>query len=171
MRRSGKTEYMRVVRRGPRSVPFEGREIILCDQDRLHKGHIEFKDGFTFEEVIEHLNKRVFFWPGTYAGPIGHGKRHFNRYDDEQHVILRVDFPSLTALNAAITPLFCPYNSGSPRCTNGNKSPRGPTTFLPAEAFNGTACRVVEVTFNKEVLLPPTTQFGSSPEGPWRKLA
>lgn len=170
MRRANCIELLRSVRRGSRQLIVDGRTITVRDQDRLYKGNMRVPNGFTFEDLVEMLNGRVFFWPGTEDGPISYGRRHFERYQDEKPVIIRVPTESLLAANPAVLPRFCKYNSGSPRCSNGIRSPRGPETFLSAEGFDGTPSTVVEATFDTEILLPVGTHFGTHPSGPWRKL-
>ena|SRR5712691_7943752 len=98
--------------------------IVVRDQAPLHEGNLSLPRGYTFEDFIESLNGRIFFWPGSAAGPIPHGIRHFERYEQECPVILRVEFQSLLHANPGAEPLYCRYNSGSPRCSNGKKSPR-----------------------------------------------
>ena len=44
-------------------------------------------NGFVFEDLVEILNGRVFFWPGAVGGPISYGVRHFERYQNEKPVI------------------------------------------------------------------------------------
>jgi hypothetical protein len=83
---------------------------------------------------------------------------------------LRIDLNALLELNPTAVPRFCHYNSGSPRCSHGKKSPRSPRTFLIQSDFGETASKVVEVTFESEIQLPQTTELGSSPRGPWRTL-
>src|SRR5262249_59348981 len=112
----------------------------------------------------------MFFWPGDDTGPRDYGRRHFEHYKKEQPVILRMDFESLRDVNPHIAPQFCRYNSGSPRCSYGKKSPRGPDTFVPAENFNESAKKVVEVTFESEIILPANARYARDPEGPWRAL-
>lgn len=93
---------------------------------------IEFEDGWGLEELVEDLNRRVFFWPGWEHKLIEHGLNHFKRYRAECPAILRLRFDSLRRHNQEHTPLFCKFNSGSPRSYLGRHSPRGPATFLPA---------------------------------------
>jgi hypothetical protein len=126
--------------------------------------------GYRFEDFIEYLNRRVFFWPGDDAGPIAYGVRHFGRYSREDPIVLRMDFQSLLYANPAANPLFCRYNSGSPRCSNGKKIPRGPNTFVSAHNFIEVPSKVVEVTFETQIVLPPNTEYGTRPAGPWRLL-
>jgi hypothetical protein len=151
-------------------VIVDGREIVLRDQKPLHKGNTGLPNGYKFDDFIESLNRRVFFWPGDKSGPIDYGLRHFERYKDERPVVLRIDFASLIDANPSIEPRFCRYNSGAPRCSYGKKSPRGPRTFLAAAHFEGAPAGVVELTFEGEISLPPNTKFGKHPAGPWSSL-
>lgn len=129
-----------------------GQVASLRDQRPLSEGNVALEDGWTFEDLIEALNRRVFFWPGTDTRPIPHGVRHFRRYLSEEPIVIRVRTAALFELNPA--PEFCRYNSGSPRCTGGRKSPRGPDTFASATAIDASVGEVVEVTFEGPVLLP-----------------
>jgi hypothetical protein len=123
---------------------------------------------WSFERFVAHLNGRVFFWPGDGQGPISYGMRHFARYEAEEPVILRVPVLDVVEANAAVEPLFCRYNSGSPRWTQGVASPRGATTFVSACDANFRASQVVEVTFAATVTLPSSAELGMGPSGPWR---
>src|SRR5262249_9745681 len=142
----------------------------LRDQGPLHQGNMRLPKGYTLEDFIESLNRRIFFWPGTAMGPISYGVRHFERYEGEKPVILRIHLDTLLKRNPDAIPRYCRYNSGSPRCSNGKKSPRGPDTFVLAAEFNETPSKVVEVTFESELALPPNTQFGPQKKRPWRTL-
>jgi len=144
--------------------------ISIRDQAPLHRGNALFPDGYTFGEFVESLNQRIFFWPGTEAEPISYGIRHFERYRDEHPALIRIRLASLLAVNPGIMPRFCRFNSGSPRCSAGKKSPRGPHTFLSLEEFNCTPSEVVEITFEDPVVLPKDSQLGTRPQGPWRQL-
>jgi hypothetical protein len=170
LRRGGRIELMRTPRRRPEPVMIDGTQIILRDQGPLHKGNMRLSRGHTFEQFVESLNDRVFFWPGEQRGPISYGIRHFEAYRDEQPSILRVRIEHLLSVNPEVTPLFCRYNSGSPRCSYGKRSPRGPSTFLAAQSFEESPGRVVEVTFLASLALPPETEYGIHPGGPWRRL-
>ena len=161
---------MRTPRRRPEPVVIDGTQIMLRDQRPLHRGNMQLSRGHTFEEFVESLNDRVFFWPGAQRGPISYGIRHFEAYRDEQPSILRVLAEHLLNANPDATPLFCRYNSGSPRCSYGKKSPRGPSTFLAARNFGESPASVVEVTFLTSLALPPETEYGIHPGGPWRRL-
>ena len=171
MERAKQNDLIRTLRRGPRQVSFDGRTIVIRDQDKLHRGNTGVPSGFTFEDLIETLNSRIFFWPGFIGGrPISYGIRHFERYQNEKPAIIRIRFEALLAANSGVVPRFCRYNSGSPRCSNGNRSPRGPDTFLLAPDFPETPSKVVEVTFEQVIALPQDAQCGPTPEGPWRSL-
>jgi len=143
---------------------------LLRDQSPLHQGNIALVGGYTYDDVIEQINRWIFFWPGTAEGPISYGVRHFERYREENPVILRMNIRSLLGSNPEVQPKFCRYNSGSPRCSNGAKSPRGPETFVPAGKFAETPGKVVEVTFEESIVLPADTTIGNHPNGPWRPL-
>jgi len=138
-------------------ITVDGVPVRLRDQTPLFSGNIEYEDGWDFAAVVAHLNRRVFFWPGGESGPIDYGKRHHERYEGEQPAVIRVPTASLLRENRGNPPLFSRFNSGSPRCSGGRKSPRGSRTFLEAKRCDFTASEVVEVTFLNEVVLPDDT--------------
>jgi hypothetical protein len=164
---SGENDFRGTRRRGPRMLK-SGRQV--RDQDPLHPGNISFSGGWTFADLILHLDDHVFFWPGWERGPIQSGKNHFERYAAERPTILRVATTELFRGNRDIPPLFCKYNSGAPRCTYGKGSPRGPQTFLPATEFPFLATDVKEVTFRSSVKLPSSVQATSYPNDSWQPL-
>ncbi len=170
MERAGRADLLRTPRRAHERVSVDGRIIALRDQRPLRRGNAGLSRGYAFGDLVESLNRRVFFWPGDRNGPIDYGVRHFEHYEHEHPIVLRVGFAALAASNPLVEPLFCRYNSGSPRCSYGRRSPRGPGTFLTAAAFDGTPNQVVEVTFENEIALPPGTEFAGQPGGPWRSL-
>lgn len=151
---AGERPLLRQRRRESRVVVCEGERVHVRDQAPLHAGNLKLSDRWTFDDFVEHLNEHVFFWPGTEAGPIGYGLRHFERYAEEDNVVLVLKTDEVIACQSAIEPRFCRFNSGSPRCTGGKPSPRGPGTFLLARDFVGTPSSVVEVTFRGSVSLP-----------------
>jgi uncharacterized protein DUF7002 len=167
---AGRTELMRTRRWTHEPVAVGDRVVLVRDQAPLHRGHLELPEGYTFEHFVESLNRRIFFWPGTEAGPISYGVRHFQRYQAERPVVLKIDFQSLMDSNPGTHPRYCRYNSGSPRCSNGKKSPRGPDTFQLADEFGGTPSEVVEVTFEEQLVLPGNAEVGNEPTGPWHQL-
>ena len=170
MQQAGNTSFLR--RKRTASVQFKigKRSVSVRDQQPLHAGNISLKGGNSFEDVIQSLNERVFFWPGKVAGPIDYGERHFDRYINEQPVILRVSTVDLFRANHGVSPFYCRYNSGSPRCSKGLGSPRGPNTFVTSVNADFTPGKAVEVTFLNQVTLPAQVEIGDSVAGPWRSL-
>ena len=164
-----RTELIGVRRREHISIAVGGEEITIRDQAPLHQGNMALADGWSFTDFVSLLNSRVFFWPGKIAGPISYGVRHYERYVHEKPVILRVPTKSLLIANPKTPPHFCRYNSGSPRCSNGLKSPRDRRTFVTGDEATFGAGHVVEVTFSEGVMLPEAVEAGSAPAGPWIK--
>ena len=163
-------ETLRTRRNEKMPVYIDAETASLRDQTPLHENNIQFLDKWELEDVVESLNSRVFFWSGWRRTPIPSGERHFNRYRQEHPVILRAPFESVCRCNPGRTPLFCKYNSGAPRQSQGRKSPRGPDTFLPAECFPYNPGNVVEVTFLEHVMLPDDTEMSDHVDGPWCAL-
>jgi uncharacterized protein DUF7002 len=151
------------------TIKVETEHVILRDQAPLNKGNIRFENGWSFAKFVEHLNRHVFFWSGWKTGPISYGVRQFQRYCSEQPVILRCSFRLIRGENPGANPFFCKYNSGSPRCSNGQRSARGATTFSTAQNADFTPGNVVEVVFHGSVILPPDTEYKNG-DGRWRPL-
>jgi hypothetical protein len=82
------------------------RRINIRDQQPLYAGNILLDGGWSFEDMIQSLNERVFFWPGTAYGPIEHGRRHYQRYADESPIIIRASTSEMYAANPDSTPFF-----------------------------------------------------------------
>ncbi len=149
-------------------VDVDGTKVCIRDQAPLHQGNIEFESGWTFGNVLQDLNSRVYFWSGTTKGPTEYGRRYLARYRLKQPVILRIRTSDAFAVNSP--PEFCKYNSGSPRCSGGRKGPRGPNTFLRREACPFTSGKVVEVTFRAQMKLPNAVEIAESYAGPWADI-
>ena len=153
------------------TITLDGMTVSLRDQTPRYEGNIEFEAGWTFAQVIALLNQRVFFWPGTLAGPIDYGTRHYERYEAEQPAVIRVRTRSLLRANPGNSPLFCRYNSGSPRCSGGVRSPRGAATFqtllTPTDIRLG---KVVEVTFVGSACLPDDAEQRGESWAEWGPL-
>lgn len=145
----------------------DGTSIHIRDQAPLHFGNIQLAVTWTPEDLVHHINQHVFFWPGTETGPVSPGRNHYPKYAKEPVAILRIPTTALFAANQGSDPLFCPYNSGAPRCSGGAKSPRGPQMHYTAVHFPGTNAKVVGVAFRREVMLPEQVQIGSTVAGPW----
>jgi hypothetical protein len=170
LREFGRDAGTTVRRRGPLLLGTGDSAVELRDQDPLHMGNISFSPEFSFSDLLRLLNARIFFWPGRARGPIESGMRHFQRYVLDRPALLRIPFLDLLEANRRVTPLLCRFNSGSPRCSSGKKSPRGPDTFVEPDRFAYPPSRVIEVTFEASVNLPSSTEISGSPQGPWRKL-
>lgn len=152
-RSAGMAPSIRTRRAEGQWIEFGGERVHIRDQAPLHRGNITFSGGWVFEDLVAHLNDHVFFWPGTTDGPISYGRRHFERYAGDDAVVLCLDTRAIFAANTDPGPRFCKYNSGSPRCTGGRGSPRGPDTFLDADGFPHRPSEVIEVTFPDVVRL------------------
>jgi hypothetical protein len=170
MERSGDRTFLRRKRTDSIELRVGTTIVSIRDQQPLYAGNTGLHEDWSFEDFIQLLNQRVFFWAGNEAGPNSYGQRHFQRYLGEGPAILRASTCELFQANPAARPQYCRYNSGSPRCSNGTRSPRGPTTFVACTDADYAAGKVVEVTFEREVILPPSVEFSGSIFGPWRNL-
>lgn len=150
---AGESHAKRQRRRESRMVVCGGEHVHVRDQAPLHEGNLKLSGNWSFGDFVDHLNQHVFLWPGTDAGPIDYGQRHFERYAQEDNVVLVFKTVDLFASQPNLKPRFSRYNSGSPRWSNGRPSPRGPDTFLTAHEFDGTPSSVVEVTFRGPLTL------------------
>jgi hypothetical protein len=168
LRASGNEQWLTRKRPETVTVTVDDRLIDLRDQQPLYSGKTLLENGWTFERLVQRLNERVFFWPGVIEGPVSSGRRHYERYAGESPVIMRVKTEDLLSANACATPLFCKYNSGSPRTTQGRGSPRGDNTFIECHRAAYSASNVVEVTFLHSVKLPQAIESSDKPSGPWK---
>lgn len=162
--------FLRRRRSEPLPIEVNRERVILCDQAPLRAGNAQLTSGWSFPHFIEHLNHYVFFWSGWARGPVTYGVRYFERYSAERPIVLRARFQSVRKKNPTAEPLFCKYNSGSPRWSNGRPSPRGPETFSPAQTTCFNSGEVVEVVFHGSVTLPDDTEYARSVTGPWCSL-
>lgn len=167
---AGQLGLTTVRRRNCIQVPIDGEFVQVRDQAPLHGGNIAFEGGWLLARFIQELNERVFFWPGSKDGPIAYGHRHFARYAEEHPVVMRTPLKRLLEVNVDHQPKFCRFNSGSPRCSSGRKSPRGPSTFVDCLNADFRRGQVVEVTFRGTVILPAQTEWADSYDGPWQDL-
>jgi hypothetical protein len=151
---AGRPDRNRERRDETETVRVNGTMVTIRDQEPLYEGNCDLRDGWSFADLVEHLNRHVYFWPGTIDKPNSYGRRHFKRYAGEDAVVLVCDTRAVFEVNATPGPRFSRYNSGSPRCSGGRKSPRGIETFLPSERCDFPPGRVVECTFAGEVVLP-----------------
>jgi len=168
--RAGQHQLLRVRRREHVTLTIDDAQVLVRDQAPLHAGNAGLQDGWSFDDLVAKLNTLVFFWPGSGDSPISYGCRHFERYRSERPSIIRVPTRTLVQAATASGPLFCRYNSGSPRCSKGIPSPRGAATFREAREVDFTPAQVVEVTFALGVDLPADTHVAQGAQGPWRRL-
>ena len=154
---TGREDLLRTRRRNPVRLSVAGEVVVLKDQTPLLEANTLLTGGWSFGDFVECLNRRVFFWPGTPHGPIGPGKNLLKHYESEGPAVLRVPTRQLLEVNAGVEPLYCAFNSGSPRCQHGERVPRGPDLFTTADRFSRRASQVVELVFAAAVLLPPSS--------------
>jgi hypothetical protein len=146
-------------------VSIDGSEIYIRDQRPISITALTkcLTDGWTPKKYIRFLNKMVFMWC-----TIDRLIRHYNRYKDENPLILRFDTKELLDLNTNVK--FCRINSGATRPNshlNGKAPLRGKRTFLNAEEFTFAVRDVAEVTFEGECKLPMSFHRSNNPLGPW----
>ncbi len=144
--------------------------VVVRDQAPFHAGNVDFTGGWNTDRLIKEINRRVFFWSGSLKGPVGNGRRHFERYQNDNPIVIRSRFDELVQVNPTKLAYFCKYNSGSPRSTNGKRSPRGPETFAPGIECMFTPSDVIEVTFLHRVTLPETAEAALHYDGPWTPM-
>lgn len=144
--------------------------IHIRDQRPLHRKNMSLLGGWGFEDWVEHLNGLVFFWPGSDERPVCNGVRHYQRYKGDEVCVIRVGTKDTFDKNRPAEPRFSRYNSGSPRCSKGKRSPRGPDTIVSGDRFKDAPSDVVEVAYRKQVTLPKSAQVACTPFGEWRPL-
>jgi hypothetical protein len=165
----GRDDLLCVRRETDVALLVDGYSIAIRDQTPLITANIEFEAGWGLAELVEYVNRRVFFWPGGLGGPIDYGASHFNRYAGERPVVLRMKLRSLLAANPGLQPQFSRYNSGAARQNQGKRIPRGPKTFTTAGRFGGKCGDVKEIAFDASVRLPNDTERSFGLTGPWRR--
>src|SRR4051812_19487213 len=74
---AGRPDLKRSRRRAHVTLGDGEDSIIVRDQAPLHRGNMSLDENWEFEDFDEHLNERVFFWPGDSCGPISYGLRHY----------------------------------------------------------------------------------------------
>jgi hypothetical protein len=147
----------------------DANKIWLQTQKPLYEKNILFEEGWNLDRLLNRLNDLVFFWPGDESGPAAYGRRHFaGNLWPTTAVMLRI--PARQLFNENPVPLFCPYNSGSPRHSKGMASPRGPRTFLPCDQFERTSSGVVEVVMEGSAHLPNSTEVLRLSGNSWELL-
>ena len=160
-----KEDFIRVRRPSHAELSYNGRTLYIRDQKPISLVVLErsLTDNWTSSDFIEHLNKRVFFWPN-----LNRLQKHFNRYEGENPVILRFSTDEILALNSDAE--FSRLNSGATRCSshwNGNAPERGPRTFLNAQNYMLSERLVAEVTIPNFSFLPDSFEKTNNPNNNW----
>jgi hypothetical protein len=163
-----KINFLRSRREGHSKIVLNETTISIRDQRPISLVALGkcLTDDWHSGDFIKHLNDRVFFWP-TLERLI----RHYNRYKEEDPVIIRVKTDDLFRENPE--PLFCRLNSGATRPNSylGGIAPeRGPNTFLPADHYLRNVGSVAEVTFLRRCIFPQEVEIASAPEGKWSSI-
>lgn len=151
----------------------DGDGIVLTDQLPINEKNIAFQEGWTLPNLIEAINRRVFFWRGRDKGLLRTNQGHFGKYANagNQMVFIRVSFQETNLLNAKRGPEFCKHNSGAARKYGGKPIPRGPKTFVRPPEADFQRGQVQEVVFRDFVALPDAAEVCvGSWEGPWEPL-
>jgi hypothetical protein len=167
LRRVGFVNMVRLRRKKAIIIEFDGFSVVIRGQQPLDPECLELDPGLTLPNYIQILNRRVFFWPGTEAGPIKDGERMAQRHK-ESGITLRIPTSSLFEFNCHLLPAFSLHNTGAAWCENGKKSHRGVNSFFTFEQFVGPIANVAEVSFEGTINLPKDTSFASNLGGPWR---
>src|SRR6478752_8358185 len=63
LRKARQAALGRVRRREHVSIEIGGEKVELRDQAPLHAGNMAIDAAWSFEDFVQHLNDRVFFWP------------------------------------------------------------------------------------------------------------
>jgi len=148
----------------------EGDDIVLTDQKPIIEANIAFQGGWTMADLIEAINRRVFFWRGRDAGLLSKDQGHHGKYEAAGHALVFLRMPMLETieLNSSRGPEVCKYNSGAARRNQGERIPRGPHTFVTPRLAGFSRRDVREVVFHDFVDLPASTQCCEGTwEGPW----
>src|SRR5688500_20027842 len=66
----GRGDLLRTRRENDHTLALNGHSIVIRDQQPLVAANIEFEAGWELPDLVEYINKRVFFWPGGSGGPI-----------------------------------------------------------------------------------------------------
>jgi hypothetical protein len=169
--KSKKAEYLPIKRqKRPKHYELEIDGVIyfIRDQQPISEKALSkcLTHNWICADFYEHLNNRVFMWPN-----LDRLWRHFNRYKNENPIILRFDTFSILQKNKNAK--FCRLNSGATRANSflGGKPPaRGIDTFQSAEEYTFSISSVAEVTFENECIMPEIFYYSNSPDGIWELI-
>lgn len=173
LRLGGRSALVRVRRTRLEEFEVDGDTIRLTDQKPIKEANISFQDGWSLADLIEAINRRVFFWRGPPTGLLKKDQGHFEKYEEAGHslVFLRSGFAETVRLNAERGPELCKYNSGAARMNDGRPIPRGRATFVPPKQADFALGKVREVVFRDFVDLPSSAELcEGSWRGPWQKV-
>jgi len=106
LRRGRRNELSTVRRDSTRTIELDSHRVLIRDQRPLHARAIAFESGWDLSRFVQHVNEHVFFWPGTFTGPIKLGLNYYQGYADEELAILRVQWCSLFRVNPQAEPSF-----------------------------------------------------------------
>lgn len=173
MEAGGQDEWLRKRRDSMLRFLIGDDQIVLTDQLPINEKNISLQEEWILDDLIEALNRRVFFWRGSEKGLLRSNQGHFGKYEDAGHelVFLRLSFIEVCRINAERGPELCKHNSGAARQYDGNPIPRGPKTFVRPGEAEFKKGEVQEVVYRGFVNLPDTTDVcAGSWEGPWQPL-
>lgn len=68
MEQAGQLDWLRCRRTKMKQLVIGSDEIILTDQNPIKEANISFHSGWTLADLIESINRRVFFWRGSDDG-------------------------------------------------------------------------------------------------------
>src|SRR5689334_20917564 len=70
LQQAGRSDLFRVRRETDVTLELGGSSVVVRDQAPLNSLNIAFEQGWELPDLVEYVNRRVFFWPGTGAGPV-----------------------------------------------------------------------------------------------------
>ena len=173
MEQAGQLDSLRSRRDEMKPIVIGTDTICLTDQGPIIEANISFEGNWTLADLIEAINRRVFFWRGLETGLLRADTGQSEKYSAKGHslVFLRAKLKQTIQINAERGPELCKYNSGAARKVKGIGSPRGPGTFVRPEVAMFKVDDVREVVFRDHVKLPATTEWCEKHcQGPWQRL-
>jgi len=169
----GRHHLLRQRRENMEEFMVDGDTIRLTDQKPIVEASIIFQDGWVLADLIEAINRRVFFWRGPASGLLRKDQWHFAKYHAAGHslVFLRLNLKETIQANADRGPELCKYNSGAARMNGGQPIPRGLSTFVRPEIACFDIGELREIVFRDFIEIPLFTEFcEGSWKGPWQEL-
>ncbi|WP_144059840.1 DUF7002 family protein [Rhodopirellula sallentina] len=77
-----KQEWLRKRREDMLRFNIGNDKIVLTDQRPLTAGNVDFRDGWEVGDLVEFVNRRVFFWRGDHTGLLCKDRGHFGTYNE-----------------------------------------------------------------------------------------